>query len=286
MSYKFNIEEFPIFYGRFSIPKGTILYLNIQTNYYNFKQTNSNNKIFKTKKEIQLYDFRYVKKILLDLLAYCKKDTESTTNICKILALSYGICSLERQLELVKDYYSSDCNLYKSLLKYYNSSNNGNLVQLQGIRIVDEKNDMLNSHLLKYLLRHMVDGTITNKMYSLDDNKLVNNVEIMLFYVDKNNLLEEIEEVDIQIKKVLDWNYWIDYYNEVHYRDEQSDTDFFINIGNNNTSTDLEQIKKIDDFAEDVISKLINHTSLVPFTPKFTALEISPWPNILVKHYL
>jgi hypothetical protein len=95
MSYKFNIEEFPIFYGRFSIPQGTILYLNIQTNYYNFKQTNSNNKIFKTKKEIQLYDFRYVKKILLDLLTYCKKDTESNIGVCKILALSYGICSLK-----------------------------------------------------------------------------------------------------------------------------------------------------------------------------------------------
>jgi hypothetical protein len=277
MSYKFNIEEFPIFYGRFSIPKGTILYLNIQTNYYNFKQTNSNNKLFRTKKEIQLYDFRYVKKILLDLLTYCKKDTESTIGVCKILALSYGICSLERQLELVEDYYSSDCNLYKSLLKYYNSVNNGNLVQLQGIRIVDETNDVLNSHLLKYLLRHMVDGTITNKMYSLDDN-LVNNIEIMLFYVDKNNLLEEIEDTDIQVKKVLDWNYWIDYYNEVHYRDENIDPDFFINTQNKNTLIGLEQIKNIDNFAEDVISKLIDRTSLVPFTPKFTTLEISPWP--------
>ena len=123
----------------------------------------------------------------------------------------------------------------------------------------------------------MVDGTITNKMYSLDDN-LVNNVEIMLFYVDKNNLLEEIEDTDIQVKKVLDWNYWIDYYNEIHYRDENSDSDFFINTQNNNTLIDLEQIKNIDNFAEDVISKLIDRTSLVPFTPKFTAIEISPWP--------
>jgi hypothetical protein len=180
----------------------------------------------------------------------------------------------KRQLELVKEYYPSDCNLYKSLLKYYNSVNNGNLFQPQGIRIVDEKNDVLNSHLLKYLLRHMVDGTITNKMYSLDDN-LVNNIEIMLFYVDKNNLLEEIEEADIQVKKVLDWNYWLDYYNELHYRDENIDPDFFINTQNNST---LEQIKNIDNFAEDVISNLVNGISLVPFTPKFKTLEISPWP--------
>jgi hypothetical protein len=123
----------------------------------------------------------------------------------------------------------------------------------------------------------MVDGTITNKMYSLDDN-LVNNIEIMLFYVDKNNLLEEIEDTDIQVKKVLDWNYWIDYYNEVHYRDENIDPDFFINTQNKNTLIGLEQIKNIDNFAEDVISKLIDRTSLVPFTPKFTTLEISPWP--------
>ena len=85
-------------------------------------------------------------------------------------------------------------------------------------------------------------------------------------------LLEEIEETRIQIKKILDWKYWIDYYNEVHYRPcDNSNREYFINhISPVITNVSVKQ-------AKDIISKLVNYISLAPFTPKFTALDITPW---------
>jgi len=283
MSYKFVIEEFPPVYGKFPIPKGTILYSDKPTIYYFVKQDGTN-KIFKTKKEIWLYDFRYVKMILLDLLTYCKKDTEHSMNTCKILALSYGICSLERQLELVKEFYTSDSNVYKSLLEYYtDTKDTNNLIIPPGIRIMEKENDMLTSNLLKYLLRHMVDGTVTNKLYSVTDTAQINSVEIMLFNVEKNELLEEIEEKDIQIKETLDWRYWLDRFSEIHYRPESINHDFYIKIGNNKLPFSVEKTKSFDEFAKEVISELVDRSSLVPFTPKFTALDIAPWSIDFIK---
>lgn len=285
MSYKFDIEDFPSVYGKFPIPKGTILYCSNDTPtiYYFVKQDNIT-KIFKTKKEIWLYDFRYVKKILLDLLTYCRKDTEHSISVCKALALSYGICSLERQLELVKEFYTSDSNVYKSLLEYYTDTKDTNdLVEPQGIRIIQLENDMLTSHLLKYLLRHMVDGTVTNKLYSVTDTTHINNAEIMLFNVEKDELLEEIEEKNIQIKETLDWRYWLDRFSEIHYRPGTINPEFYIRIQYNETPSDEEKTKRFDEFAKEVISELVDRISLVPFTPKFTALNIAPWSIDFIK---
>lgn len=283
MSYKFDIEDFPSVYGKFPIPKGTILYYDKST-IYSFVKKDNITTIFKTKKEIWLYDFRYVKKILLDLLTYCRKDTEHSISVCKALALSYGICSLKRQLELVKEFYPNDSNLYKSLLAYYNDTIDTNdLVEPQGIRIMELENDMLISHLLKYILRHMVDGTVTNKLYSLTDNTHINNVEIMLFNVEKNKLLEAIEEKDIQIKKTLDWRYWLDRFSEIHYREGTINPEFYIRIQYNETPFDTEKTKRFDEFSKEVISELVDKISLVPFTPKPTALDIAPWSIDFIK---
>ena len=284
MSYKFDIDDFPSVYGKFPIPKGTILYCN-KPNIYSFVKQEISNKIFKTTKEIWLYDFRYVKKILMDLLTYCRKDTEHSISVCKALALSYGICSLERQLELVKEFYPNDSNLYKSLLEYYNDTiDNNELVEPQGIRIMELENDILSSHLLKYILRHMVDGTVTNKLYSVTDDTHVNNVELMLFNVEKNKLLEAIEEKDIQIKHTLDWRYWLDRFSEIHYREGTINPEFYIRIQYNETSPSVEKTKRFDEFAKEVISELVDRISLVPFTPKPTALDIAPWPTITYKY--
>ena len=219
----------------------------------------------------------------MDLLTYCKKDTEHSINACKALALSYGICSLERQLELVKEFYTSDSNGYKSLLEYYNSINSDCLIGPQGVRIMEKENDMLTSHLLKYLLRHMVDGTVTNKLYSLTDTTHINNAEIMLFNVGKNELLEEIEQQDIQIKETLDWRYWLNRFSEVHYRPESINHNFYTRIQNNETPPDVEKTKRFNEFAKEVISELVDSISLVTFTPKFTALDIAPWSIDFIK---
>ena len=283
MSYKFDIEDFPSVYGKFPIPKGTILYYDKPTIYYFVKQDNIT-KIFKTKKEIWLYDFRYVKKILLDLLTYCRKDTEHSISVCKAFALSYGICSLERQLELVKEFYPNESNLYKSLLEYYTDTKDTNdLVEPQGIRIIELENDMLTSNLLKYLLRHMVDGTVTNKLYSVTDTTHINNDEIMLFNVEKDELLEEIEQQDTKIKETLDWRYWLDRFSEIHYRPGTINREVYIRIQNNETPPDVEKTKRFDEFAKRVISELVDRASLVPFTPKFTALDIAPWSIDFIK---
>jgi hypothetical protein len=325
MSYNFDIKEFPPFYGRIVIPKGTVLYRGFCTDYpvisdrpsyYSFtdniaegyaKADRCRLGIFRVKTDIQLYDLRYITKLLMDVFVQRKNNTQVAIDACKALALSYGTCSYTRQLELYKERYPCECTKvtcdkcirYKSLL-YFNKTlkeaeitSGVNLVEPQGVRIAETENDIVSGLLLKHLFQKVVNGYIAPRMYSpyhIEKTNQLHNPEVLLFNVGTDDLLEEIKITDIKIKKTLQWDYWKNCANEVHFRMEGFvDPVMFINMAggairgkkqihpNIIIDRDIERMKELDKFAKEAINELVNPIRILEPTRKYRELELSDW---------
>jgi hypothetical protein len=118
------------------------------------------------------------------------------------LALSYGLVSLYKQLNLYKMRYISTINsdtIYKKLIKYYNDFESKkdkelfqNPLELQGIRIGETNNDIDSTFILKEIFGDFFDGFICPTIFSpyFHENNIPN--EILLF-----KPLDTIIEIDI-----------------------------------------------------------------------------------------
>jgi hypothetical protein len=263
--------------------------------------------IFRVKTDIELYDLRYIKKISMDIFVQRKNNTQVAIDACKALALSYGICSYTKQLELYKERYPCECNKvtcekcirYKSLLDFTKTlkeseiTSGVNLVEPQGVRIAETENDIVSGLLLKHLFQKVVNGYIAPRMYSpyhIEKTNQLHNPEVLLFNVEKDDLLEEIKITDIKIKKTLEWDYWKNCVNEVHFRMEGFvDPIMFINMTggairgkkqihpNIIIDSDLERMNELDEFAKRAINELVNPIRILEPTRKYRELELSDW---------
>ena len=323
MSYNFDIKEFPPFYGRIIVPKGTVLYrgfcmdfpvISDRPSYYSFtdniaegyaKADRCRLGIFRVKKNISLYDLRYIRKILMDIFIQRKNNTQVAIDACKALAISYGVCSYGRQLELVKERYPCSCNKvscnkcarYKSLMDFDKTLKEAdiisgvNLIEPQGVRIAETENDIVSGLLLKHLFQQMVNGYVAPRMYSpyhIEKTDYLHNPEVLLFNVEKDDLLEEIQMTDIKIKKTLEWDYWKNYANEVHFRMEGfTDPTIFIKGGatsgisqihpNFIIDSECQRMKELDEYAKKAVDELVNPIIILDITPKYRELYIPGW---------
>ena len=351
MSYNFDIKEFPPFYGPMVIPEGTVLYrgfcidypvISDRPSYYSFtdniaegyaKAHRCRLGIFRVKTPIRLYDLRYISKILMDIFIQRKNNTQIAIDACKALALSYGTCSYNKQLELVKERYPCSCNKpdcdkcerYKSLMDFSKTLKESdiiqcqqtvgtaepaldatpkgvplhgfitgvNLVEPQGVRIAETENDIVSGLLLKHLFETMVNGYVAPRMFSpyhTEKTGYLHNPELLLFNVERDDLLEEIKPIDVKIKKTLEWDHWKNSVNEVHFRMEGFiDPTVFINMrggakrGNKQVhpnyiiDSEVERMKELDEFARRAIDELVNPITLLEETPKYRELFISDW---------
>lgn len=323
MSYNFDIKEFPPFYGPVVIPEGTVLYRGFCTDYpvisdrpsyYSFtdniaegyaKADKCRLGIFRVKSPIRLYDLRYISKILMDIFVQRKNNTQVAIDACKALSLSYGVCSFKRQLKLYKERYQCKCNKqdcdkcirYKSLmdfdktLKESEITSGVNLIEPQGVRIAETENDIVSGLLLKYLFEKVVNGYVAPRMYSpyhIEKTGNLHNPEVLLFNVEKDDLLEEIKITDIKIKKTLKWDYWKTCANEVHFRMEGFvDPTIFMKGGaisgisqihpNFIIDNEHQRMKELDEYAKRAIDELVNPITILETTPKYRELYISDW---------
>lgn len=147
---------------------------------------------FITKRPIKLLDIRYVSQIInqLILLREDKNHIEMVHGYMT-LALSFGLISLQKQMELYKmryrDTLKNDIRFEKinAYYKQYQSSTEKfswqNPIELQGIRIGETNNDTESTLLLKEIFGEFFDGIIFPTMFSpyFDDNYIPN--EILLF---------------------------------------------------------------------------------------------------------
>ena len=128
------------------------------------------------------------------------------------LALSYGLVSLYKQLNLYKMRYLSalDTDIrYKKIIEYYNDFESKtdkelfqNPLELQGIRIGEINNDVESTFILKEIFGDFFDGFICPTLFSpyFDDNNIPN--EILLFnplstIIEINSIPSNSETVNI-----------------------------------------------------------------------------------------
>ncbi len=144
---------------------------------------------FITKRNIKVLDIRYVSHIINQLILL--RENNKMIIGYKTLALSFGLISLYKQLELYKMRYRDvleDDERYKRIFQYYNQYEQSqekyiwqNPLELQGIRIGETTNDIESTIILKEIFGNYFDGIIFPKTYSpyFEENSIEN--ELLLF---------------------------------------------------------------------------------------------------------
>jgi hypothetical protein len=157
--------------------------------------------VFSTKKKIKLLDIRYVCQIINDLILLRQDNTVIIGYMT--LALSFGLVSLYKQLNLYKNRYTStlkDDKRYEKIIEYYNNYEKStekyfwqNPIELQGIRIGETNNDVESTIILKEIFGNFFDGIISPVIFSpyFDENNIPN--EILLF--EPSNCVNEVENI-------------------------------------------------------------------------------------------
>jgi hypothetical protein len=250
-----NFDEFPTVHGKIIIPKNTILYRGYDTNYTNISNRpayfTSNKKLAKSyakltntgvlgtfvlNHDIVLYDLRYIKTILLDIFGQTQSNSSKIIEICSTLALSYGLCSFNRQIDLFKIRYRNipvdkeehikKINFTLQNVKYDFDKNiiNGQTMDLidpiepKGFRFGETDNDSQSLLILNKLFDGHIDGYIApnfNSPFHIENSFKIHS-EIVLFNPVKCN----IKQINIVKTDTIQNMHIIDYmtkYNTVHF---------------------------------------------------------------------
>ncbi len=304
MSYRLvNFDEFPMIYGVIIIPKNSVFYRGYDTRYLdvsdrpayftsNYQYADSYSKLphhtngtFITTKEIKLYDLRYIRNILINLFQQRKSNSTEVINTCYTLALSYGLCTLEKQLELYKTRYVDEIN--QKIIDSLQSTLAGiesnpirdfiNPIEAQGYRYAETNNDADSGLILKRLFtnltHHKIDGYVSPYLFSPYHVEKTNNYlnpEILLFEPSTSGIkhittLKRLETINKNIIRI-NITSLLDSRNEVHFdlpgyhkidswlqsggsnsNSKNSDTDVIYNRGGDNYYSRVNEINKIVD---------------------------------------
>ena len=197
-----DFNDFPTIYNEVIVPIDTIFIRGYDTKYSPIAQerpsyfTFSVNvargygelAIFTNIKPLRLFDLRYIKALLPSIFTRRKSNSQEALEAIYTLTLSYGLCSLEKQLEIFERRYRNNIADYKDILKKLHqelqkpTTRFYNPIELEGIRIGETSNDSLSVLLLKRLFPH-IDGYVAPATYTPFHDK-TNNVlapEIVLF---------------------------------------------------------------------------------------------------------
>jgi hypothetical protein len=333
MSYRLiDFDDFPIIYGVIKIPKNTVLYRGYDTRYpvisdrpayftsnasYASSYSNSpnhTNGTFITTKDITMYDLRYIRNILTNLFQQRKSNSTDVINTCYTLALSYGLCTLEKQLELYKIRYIDkiDQKIIDSLESTLATIKDDpirdfiNPIQAQGYRYAETNNDadsgLILRRLFTTLTNHKIDGYVSPYLFSpfhVEKMKNYLNPEILLFepstsgikHVNNDKLLETINK---NINRINITNL-LDIHNEVHFdlvgyhridswiqsggsnnHSKNSDTDIIYNRGGNKY---YKRVKKINSIVDKLIygDNAENIKRESPLYLKAKVIQLKPW---------
>lgn len=139
---------------------------------------------FVTTKPIRLFDIRFMK-VLLSQLFENNIITESDKDVISSTIISFGICSLNHQIELIKKRFGSFISYIKDNLENLEKSVKvKTIVEQQGVRIAETSNDAFIMGFLKELFHGVVDGFISPSMMSpfhIEKEGFVMNSELIIF---------------------------------------------------------------------------------------------------------
>jgi hypothetical protein len=145
---------------------------------------------FITSRPLRLLDIRYMK-VLLSQLFEDNKHTLSDIQIITATTISFGLCSLQHQIQLFKHRYntiftSSNIvyNDIKNGIKHLESILNPSFYEQKGVRIAETTNDAIVMGFLKELFSSEYDGYIAPNIttpFHIEKSKFLLNSELVLF---------------------------------------------------------------------------------------------------------
>ena len=167
--------------------------------------------VFIITKPLKLIDLRHMSGILQYIFEHRKSNRVEVLDAIFSLTLSYGLCSLQKQIELVKlrfkDAHGTD-SIVDTMMQYLHNetkkrSLNVNPVEIRGVRVGATVNDAISVTLLKELFPD-ADGYITPSMtspYHIEKTNHVIPAEMVIFNPEKSNvkLIEDLKTVSDKI---------------------------------------------------------------------------------------
>ncbi len=228
-----NFDEFMPVYGKIDYPINTLLFRSYHKDFEviserpayftsDYKKAkgyirDSNYKfgIFKNKRNLKLYDLRFIKHILLELFEQIESNDPNILKFCQILTISYGLTSCSKQLEIFKSIFGEN---FKKNIESINSyikecekfQKNKEIIfgvhpfEVQGIRIAETLTDSISLAFLKDIFNGQIDGYIAPALKSpfMIEQNGYNLAEIVLFNP-KNSNIREISPKKLKQKYLI-----------------------------------------------------------------------------------
>jgi len=149
---------------------------------------------FVNTEEIKLIDIRYLKIILFHILGYRKNN--KFEKIIKRTMMAFGVCSFEKQIELVKYFFENADEQILSMEKFKEDLKTKKILTVNpiepfGFRIAETKNDSEVFLFIKELIGKYCDGVIAPKLFSPFHTEKTDHImtaEILLFNPKKSGL--------------------------------------------------------------------------------------------------
>jgi len=175
----------PLYGDTVNIPENTIFFRGYSTEFptisdrpayfgslMNAKSYLKNNKsrlgAFTNKKPLRLLEYHFMKAILKQFIEEITKSTklaqEEADVICSVI-VSFGLCSLEHQIRLLKNNYSpAYMNYVPGFKRVIDSYKTPGLIEQSGIRIGETTNDAATMGFLRNLFKQNFDGFISPEL--------------------------------------------------------------------------------------------------------------------------
>lgn len=237
---RLNIDKFDITYGPIDLPVNSVFYRGYNKNYasigdrpsyYSFSENvcesyalESDCEIgaFATTRPLRLYDLRFIRTVLSDLFPQRKSNHREVLESCNTLALAYGVCTYNRQLELFQMRYKDDSSekhkkhiehmlLMKAHIESQATMTGINPVETQGFRIAETNNDAEAVMLLREIFGNVIDGYIAPRMYSPYHVEKTNNMmiaELVVFnpkYAGIRSVKDPLSVSNTALLEPVDW---------------------------------------------------------------------------------
>jgi hypothetical protein len=171
----------PLYGAPIIIPENTLLWRTYDTSYpavgdrfayYSSKQIAEGYStdtrqlgLFTSSRPLRILDIRFMKTLLSRLIH--TNISDKTINHFASIMISFGLCSLRHQIELIKMRYKKDelhiQKALKALEEYYKPSS---IIEQVGVRVAETTNDTYTMGFLQELFKGVFDGFISPRMYS------------------------------------------------------------------------------------------------------------------------
>jgi hypothetical protein len=123
---------------------------------------------FKTTKPLKVLDIRFMKVILKQLFHELKSNnfTKEDTNCILSTTVSFGLCSLQHQIKLLKFLYKDKLNNVPGIKAMDAILKSNLIIEQDGIRVADTEIDSYTMVFLKELFYKFADGFLSPKLQS------------------------------------------------------------------------------------------------------------------------